>query len=237
MRILYVMPDAVGHDGVGEYQQALYQDLEDMGVEVERLTGNVTVNQIYRLLRRGRFDTLIWFGGSDVQGNFIVKGDSLLPEEVAQLAKFGIRLAVYMACLSEVSAKMTNAVNEQIHVIASGARIEARPAYLFASSFLTKIIDGADVHSAFRFAEPPHNVSDFMYWPASMQTQDDRDAQIEYLKAELTKILVRLGDLEVAVRKMREGQTFTVDRSQAALVVIAMIMVGILFFLFVRQGG
>jgi hypothetical protein len=136
-----------------------------------------------------------------------------------------------MACLSEVSAKMTNAVNEQIHVIASGARIEARPAYLFASSFLTKIIDGADVHSAFRFAEPPHNVSDFMYWPASMQTQDDRDAQIEYLKAELTKILVRLGDLEVAVRKMREGQTFTVDRSQAALVVIAMIMVGISFLL------
>ena len=58
MRILYVMPDAAGHDGVGEYQQALYLDLEDMGVEVERLTGNVTVNQIYRLLRRGRFDSL-----------------------------------------------------------------------------------------------------------------------------------------------------------------------------------
>jgi hypothetical protein len=74
------MPDAVGHDGVGEYQQALYKTLRTW-VWKWRLTGNVTVNQMPPL-RRG-FDTLIWLVGPMCRGN-IVKGDSLLPEEVAQ---------------------------------------------------------------------------------------------------------------------------------------------------------
>lgn len=170
MRILYVAPDTK-EPRITEDQQRLLRDIGNSAASCLPLAGNVSVDDVVTALRGGTFDVAIFMAHSFGQGIQLAPGQVLEPAALGQVARYGLRLVVLLACESYAIAQaVCEAAN--VDVIATILPLESGEAWRTGAALVDSLGRGASHRQAYEQAKPAGN-RDFTFLAAARNRMDD----------------------------------------------------------------
>ena len=167
---MYVAPDTK-EAAITADQQRLLRDIGNSAVSCLPLTGAVTVDDVVTALRGGTFDVALFMAHSFGHGIQLAPGQVLEPAMLGQVARYGLRLVVLLACESYAIAQaVCEAAN--VDVIATILPLESGDAWRTGAALVDSLARGASHRQAYEQAKPAGN-RDFTFLSAARNRMDD----------------------------------------------------------------